>query len=590
MSTSKYPMSRSDFTQKLFNFADDPLHGYKARMHFELPEVIESNFHSIRGFCEQHQIYFKTNPRHIFSRSDGLHQKSCPHCDFERGFRSNERWSTQRIAALLLEHNLPWGIDTTINPISYEVIKNNNAIALVCLKQCDDGSDCSYHVTHTVRNIQTLANDPNHILCQGPCDSRLKGKSSRQTIDELKQHLVNRNSQWRIAEMGKYRDLSSKVIATHQVSGISILLNGYVIANNEPQCPLTKGVIGKLTLANPDKDAQLIISQFTDGHLRLAKIDFNRFSEKASYQFICNRSGSAFTGNISGIKILKHHGCPVCKAEEVHKEGIERLRNFKEIADSQGLIVRDDIWGGHQHRMHIKCKACDHEFYRLPEDFARLLGCPACKRGVGERAIRKCLSALFHVDVEPHKIVVDKKTFELDGLVTMSDGRQFAMEYHGEQHRDPNHRLWDENCGKESGWIRQQHSDAVKKQWCIDQGMILFVIWHNDFYAVHPNRKLNFVKEELTKLGISSYDDEAVFDFNEVISQSSKKLLKIKKLAQDYDFDMTSDLVDFNTKVGFRCNKSGVEFCLSPRYVLYQGGLEIRREVIDLTCMLAKKD
>jgi hypothetical protein len=499
-------MSKKDFLAKLAVLAKDPVHGYKANMVYDLPEQIDNKKPILKGYCTKHQVQFETNARHIFNRSAKLHQKSCPHCDFERGFLKEQPWSTYRVAELLKTHALPWRIDTRNHVIDYLPLTNKTKIQLVCLKESQSGGSCDHIVKHAIRNIQTLINNSQHIVCQGSCDSRLKGKSSRKSIEDLNQHLAARNSQWRVSEHEHYRDYSSEVIATNQSSQITILIRASTIAQIEPICPLKGNIVGKLKLAKPAVDAQRIIKNITDGHLRFTTVNFQRFSYQRQYFFECTRTGHVFEGSLDKVKQLDDHGCQVCKDKKATAIDQDRFSAWKAKAQEQGLTVLDEIWGGAEQPLKMRCNTCDHYFNRRPEDISRFSGCPECRRKVGERAVRGCLSALFKIEFKPHRIQVDSKRYEIDGIATLANGKLLAVEYHGEQHRDPNHILWREGRAGLDGWRKQQNADAVKSTWCADNGVQLLIIWHNDFYKIHSDKKLAFITGELDKLGIDGYD------------------------------------------------------------------------------------
>jgi hypothetical protein len=92
---------------------------------------------------------------------------------------------------------------------------------------------------------------------------------------------------------------------------------------------------------------------------------------------------------------------------------------------------------------------------------------------------------------------------------------------------------------------------------------------------------LAFITGDLDKLGIDGYDINTSFDFNASIGKSSKRLQEVKILAKESEFELTSRLTDFKTKVGFRCLKTGSEFSISPAAVIYWHSLSKRRKKID---------
>jgi hypothetical protein len=114
-------------------------------------------------------------------------------------------------------------------------------------------------------------------------------------------------------------------------------------------------------------------------------------------------------------------------------------------------------------------------FEQTPTKHLQGQGCPKCKFSKGEKEVMKVLNkyGIIYEHEKSFDGCVSEKKLRFDFYLPE---KNMCIEYDGEQHFNPN-----KNFGKEKGFEEGQMRDAIKNQYCIDNGIDLLRIKYTDF-------------------------------------------------------------------------------------------------------------
>lgn len=153
---------------------------------------------------------------------------------------------------------------------------------------------------------------------------------------------------------------------------------------------------------------------------------------------------------------LSGKGCPKCggSAKKTHEEYVREV----------SIINPDVVVVGHYIDaktpiLHM-CKVDGNKWFVAPTDILSGKGCPQCKESHGERAVRLWFEKHGVEYVREYKFedCRDEKTLPFDFYIPQYNA---ACEVQGIQHYKPV-----EHFGGEDAFIRQQHHDKIKADYC----------------------------------------------------------------------------------------------------------------------------
>ncbi len=185
-------------------------------------------------------------------------------------------------------------------------------------------------VSHKLSNIKhAILKNNTHITCQDPCDSKLKGKSSRLSIIELKERLMlAKGSEY---SLHSYKGVGGYAIFKHKC-GLLINKKIHPFLNKDKvtprsnkhltDCPACAKSISP-SIVNLEHWTSLVTNQ------QLALLDLKP-------TFLC-RCGNEFQTGFEIILSQKHHGCAECYKKHHKKRDIFILISLEKLLVKEGL-------------------------------------------------------------------------------------------------------------------------------------------------------------------------------------------------------------------------------------------------------------
>jgi len=173
---------------------------------------------------------------------------------------------------------------------------------------------------------------------------------------------------------------------------------------------------------------------------------------------------------------LKGKRCPLCaKTKRWDTRGRKSTSEYKkELEYTFGLefsLLSEFV--NTSTKVLIRHNNCGEKRWVYPSSIMKNGGCPRCKESKGEKAIANFLNlrSVEYIRQKPIKYSEKRLPLFLDFWV-----QGVAIEYDGEYHYKPM-----PHAGGEEGLLDQQRRDAIKTQYCADNGIPLIRIPYWDF-------------------------------------------------------------------------------------------------------------
>lgn len=179
----------------------------------------------------------------------------------------------------------------------------------------------------------------------------------------------------------------------------------------------------------------------------------------------CRRTYEVIAGNI-----IKGKRCPHCYLNKL-KTTVQFEKELFDIHGEDYAILGK--YRGASTKIYIRHNHCGKIYKTTPSIILKGCGCPNCKTSKGEKRIEEWLESR-KINFTSQKLVrydPDKAPLRLDFYVC-----GVAIEYDGELHYKAK-----EFFGGEDGLIDTQRRDAIKTQYCVDNGIPLIRIPYWDF-------------------------------------------------------------------------------------------------------------
>ncbi len=176
----------------------------------------------------------------------------------------------------------------------------------------------------------------------------------------------------------------------------------------------------------------------------------------------------------------KHHaqGCPRCTGQRPWTE--KRFRNEAVRVHRNLYDYRSLEWKGYKKHVTIFCPY-HGQFSQLPSVHLSGSGCPRCASSHGESLVRTFFQEqdVKFVDQKSFPDCRDKQPLPFDFYV-LHGGKQYLVEYHGEQHYHPVSFGGKKTSRSElqTNFDAVKRRDEIKRSWCDKHKMPLLVIPH----------------------------------------------------------------------------------------------------------------
>ena len=576
----KYPLSHGGLTGALAGFRGSR-RAYLSALMFDNFEELDTAYTLLTGFCPKHRVRFETSALHLFTKSK---ISSCQVCDWENGFRRTESWTEERVERLLCSVKSTWSL-VRENPKQNRILIMKDRLTLVCEVKDREGLQCvGPHRKPTVqslRNIQSLATRPDHVMCQGSvCDQKKRGKSCRVGQQSMEKRLFDRASAWKILPNGASK-ISDDWVAEHKPCGVQVICGGGTLARNEPNCPLCTSFRSTIRLHRPHVDAPRILQAITEGRVEWASASNvpSRIHRGVPLPVRCVVCDTSYSPQLHELNYA-FHGCPTCKKiasesnatilfSEIDSLTTTKLGNFQRrirgaldarvhIEKRGGRLAPDAVYQNSSTRIHFFCPY-GHEAAVSLDKLRGGSWCQQCHdlhKSLPEVITRTIVEIIIE---EPMKKVrpdwlrssKTNERLEFDGL---NESGSIALEVQSKYHLKPEQQGRDEDKAK----IAEQRNIALILVWDLNPG------WA-------PDRMFDHVEEAIREAGLEvpAYD-RSLLDLAKIYRAHEMRHTLLKKI-EDRGGELLSDFFGIDSHVSIWCGHSEhSEWTTKPASIIYQ--------------------
>ena len=179
---------------------------------------------------------------------------------------------------------------------------------------------------------------------------------------------------------------------------------------------------------------------------------------------------------------LRGQGCPSCKFDEKRLGKDEFIERVKKVhGDKYDYSCVEYTNNGT--KVCLLCKL-HGEFYQVPKDHIRGIGCAKCKSSKGEKAIRDFLES-NKINFTEQKEFEDCKFFRVLPFDFEILDRNILIEFQGEHHFPPKSK--GRMYGATNPWEEYElivKRDTIKKEWCEKNNYNLICISYKDLKKI----------------------------------------------------------------------------------------------------------
>jgi len=267
-------------------------------------------------------------------------------------------------------------------------------------------------------------------------------------------------------------------------------------------------------LANPDDKNKYTSSSEKKVLWKCKKVSHHTWSASIS-----NRTGTNKTG------------CPTCTNRKICP--VDACNSIGKVNNKDGTLKYEELlkeWGGKEEDIYKytpstdkkvlwKCSKVPHHEWSSSINSrtgTHKCGCPFCRESKGEKAISETLTSLgVFFQAQKRQIMcvnnyTRKRRLCFDFYGTHND-INFAIEYDGEQHFDP-----DTYYSKKGNFHDSQLKDWLKTRWCSENNIKLFRIHYRDISKI-PELITNYI-ENIENMGILELSSNPNEDYDIMIA------------------------------------------------------------------------
>lgn len=326
---------------------------------FDSHELIKNRCAELVVVCSEHGTRFLSSPRTLFNTSSSYRHTTCRHCERE-AFVGSPFLTLGELAQRLQDNpEIDFLLDQSALPVlgwSLQYIpKSTDYLPLICKhQQILAEAPCETRVGHKLSNVlSALKKNARHICCQGPCDSRSKGKALRVSADEMRARLLSmRAGVWTLSQEGNvFVKASTKTEFVHVECGFKVermadqilkfpALHG-LPSNTDLDCPHCSGRSAFWSLGRDPSKLDKWLEHQTDGHLQLT--DPGRYPD--SHECIpvtCSKTANVFNATTSTLQINKYHGCIACQKTAAANQRAWVFEEARELVQRRGFDLKND--------------------------------------------------------------------------------------------------------------------------------------------------------------------------------------------------------------------------------------------------------
>jgi hypothetical protein len=302
-------------------------------------------------WCRKHRQYFTARPRNVLNSSKGLHWRECLWCKRESGEGRDFRTLEELCDELAKRTEIGFVVDkgqAARDRIPRKLpLSDDVRIPLICRKPVSGtGRPCGHQFRHSVRNIRyMLRHDPNFLRCQGPCDSRLKGKDRRIPYAHAEAAVRKETrGEWSIGR-SSYRGLMATAEMRHRC-GRAVSRSPYLTMlpyrnaslakratpfDRDVLCPYCSGTSLRRLVDGDRSLYAAYIHELSDGGLTFSGKEVP--ARVTCVWVTCNECGTEYKTSEAAIRWNVYRGCKTCQRLGV------KSRNGWKLEEAQGLVA-----------------------------------------------------------------------------------------------------------------------------------------------------------------------------------------------------------------------------------------------------------
>lgn len=194
----------------------------------------------------------------------------------------------------------------------------------------------------------------------------------------------------------------------------------------------------------------------------------------------CKKHGDFFQ---SANAHIHGEGCPLCAREEYSKNKRtpigDMICSFKDVhGDTYDYsLINEDTYKNYHTNVPIICR--EHGvFMQNPLNHAKGMGCPQCKKSLGENKIKKYLDKIKYLYIQQYKILNENLFCQQRKMFAdfYLPSKNVIIEFNGAQH----YKIVDYFGGKNT-FERQQNRDFALRQYCKEHKIKLIEIPYTEY-------------------------------------------------------------------------------------------------------------
>lgn len=314
--------------------------------------AISENRTKLVAYCSVHDWRFITTIRSLFATAAGLVNSSkCPACQgtVTISMVRDRLLANEAVDFLLDEENLEPRFKHPHHPVSVR-----DMLPVICRRNRHaEDEPCGTRKKHRWSNLSwTLERDVRHLTCQGPCDSKNRGKSTRAGWDTVAQEIADaRAGVWKMTENNGYRKKSEECWLQHIPCGgmvfrmpatiINYAKDNNLAPNTYIDCPYCTRESAYYTINNCPEAMAFWVSYITEGTIGLAEPTVFPGSVDA-ISVVCHRCNTQYKATQQQLRTNVHFGCEICHVNACKQPRAWVFEDAYELVDKRGFRLASD--------------------------------------------------------------------------------------------------------------------------------------------------------------------------------------------------------------------------------------------------------
>ena len=308
-----------------------------------------------KGYCPEHDKHFITATRNLTQPC--RHGNTCPFCMREAGEIEFRTWP--EFKTLINESDFPFEIadpsqfsESDFFNSKYGGLKKTTKIALRCSKNVlHTDQPCSKVTQHTYNNIDTALSHPEHLHCQGHCDSKKKGKAKRKNVEYLQEKLKEKfQDEWVLESPNEFVKMSQSTWFQHKCGNARVAIPSKVLSvDYHLSCPYCTSHSALKVIDGSIDALKDWVSTITAGKTQLLETQFPKTNRP--FSLLCNVCNTHYQASESQLRDI-HRGCQTCYSAAQSQQRAWVLeeaqtllekRNFKLLEDPKSYVINTKI-------------------------------------------------------------------------------------------------------------------------------------------------------------------------------------------------------------------------------------------------------